>query len=184
MFIKTKVKTSSFPDSFFKVGELVEGEVIEHNQKNKAVFLDLGKATGVIFGREYLEARNQLKKVKVGDRLRAEVVGLDGEDGYIELSMRGAEEEVKKNFIKEVMAKGEILEGEVVGLNRGGLVVQLKDFSGFLPTSQMKKEHFPVGKTDEEILSQLKKLLGEVVKVKIFSYSPKQNRILLTERIK
>ena len=178
---KAKIKTSEFPDSFFKLGEVVEGEVIEH--KRKAVFLDIGKTTGIIFGREYIEAQRELKKAKPGDKIKAKIIEIDGEGGYVELSLKSASKEIQEDLLRELQAKGEALKVKVVDFNRGGLVLKFKDFSGFLPTSQMKKEHFPKADTDKEILSQLQKFVGQTLEVKIFSYSPKQKRLVFSERI-
>ena len=178
--IKPKIKKSFIADSFFKIGELVEGEFL--GAKGREAYIDLGKATGIIFGREYLEAVNVIKKLKRGDKVKAKIIELDGEGGYIELSLKEAFLELEEGQLKEVFSKGEIVEARVVGANRGGLLLQYRNFSGFLPTSQMSKEHFPKGKTDQEILDQLQKFIGQTFKVKIFNYSPKQKKVIFTEK--
>src|SRR3989344_883637 len=56
-----------------KSGDIVEGPVI--SVKKSAVYIDLPPyGTGIIFGREFINARDIIKKVSVGDRIAAKVV--------------------------------------------------------------------------------------------------------------
>jgi len=72
-----------------KEGAIVDGQVIEI-EKN-ALFVDLGPiGTGIIFGREYINARDTIKKIHVGDTIAAKVVLSENEDGYVELSLKEA----------------------------------------------------------------------------------------------
>src|SRR6185503_2548383 len=69
--------------------DVVEGPVVAIGRAR--VFVDLAPfGTGIIYGREYLSARDALKNVHVGDMITAKVVGSDNEEGYIELSLREA----------------------------------------------------------------------------------------------
>src|SRR3989344_6972088 len=69
--------------------DLVEGRVI--GKDKMAVYVDLMPfGTGIIYGREYLNARDVLKKTNLGDIITAKVVESDNEDGYIELSLKEA----------------------------------------------------------------------------------------------
>ena len=70
-------------------GDIVEGKVIAIDKKG--VFVDLPPfGTGVIFGREYLMARDVIKKMAIGDTISAKVVEAKNADGYIELSLKEA----------------------------------------------------------------------------------------------
>ena len=67
-----------------RVGEIVEGTVIGRGQSS--LFLDLSNfGTGIIYGREYFDAKNELKELKVGDKISAKVVDIENENGYVEL---------------------------------------------------------------------------------------------------
>ena len=69
--------------------EVVEG-VISAIGRAK-IYIDLPPfGTGLIYGREFLNARDILRKVSVGDTIAAKVIDTDNEDGYIELSLREA----------------------------------------------------------------------------------------------
>lgn len=70
-----------------KEGQLVEGTVSAIGRAR--VYVDLPPfGTGLLFGREYMNARDILRKVSVGDTIAAKVVDVTNEDGYIELSSR------------------------------------------------------------------------------------------------
>jgi hypothetical protein len=62
------------------IGDLVEGAVI--NIEKSAVYIDLAPfGTGIIFGREFITARDIIKKINIGDTIAAKVVykEIDGE---------------------------------------------------------------------------------------------------------
>mgnify|MGYP001562692377 CR=1 FL=1 len=71
------------------VDALVEGVVIE--VKRSAVYVDLGSfGTGIIYGREFLNAKDIIKKIKEGDIVKAKVIQCENDDGYVELSLKEA----------------------------------------------------------------------------------------------
>ena len=64
------------------IGDTVEGPVISITRH--AVHIDLFPyGTGIIYGKEYINARDVIKKVNVGDKISAKVVDLNNPDGYI-----------------------------------------------------------------------------------------------------
>ncbi len=71
------------------VGDIVEGPVI--TIEKSAVYIDLPPyGTGIIYGREYIIARDVIKKINIGDRVAAKVVDAGNENGYVELSLKEA----------------------------------------------------------------------------------------------
>src|ERR1035441_5591908 len=70
-------------------GDLVEGTIIAIDRGR--VYVDLPPfGTGIIYGREYLNAADVLRKANKGDVISAKVVDPAGRDGYIELSLKEA----------------------------------------------------------------------------------------------
>ncbi len=180
---KSKQKQKKFikqNNTFFKGEEMVEATVLEI--KNKVAYFDLGKSTGIVFGKEYLEAKNTIRKLKPGDKVTVKIIEINGEDGYIEVSLKEAYQNFQGETIKNIQEQGKTVGAKVIGANRGGLLLKFGGFSGFLPTSQMSKEHFPKGKTDQEILDQLQKFIGQTLEVKIYNYLAKQRGLIFTEK--
>ena len=70
-------------------GDLVEGTIVAISRGR--VYVDLPPfGTGLIYGREYLNAADVLRKANPGDMISAKVVDPAGRDGYIELSLKEA----------------------------------------------------------------------------------------------
>src|SRR3989338_8842784 len=74
-----------------KVDSLVEGPVILI--KKSAVYVDLSPfGTGIIYGREFINAKDIIRKISLGDSIKAKVVEQENENGYMELSLKEAKQ--------------------------------------------------------------------------------------------
>src|ERR1700744_593651 len=72
-----------------RAGDLIEGTIIELVRGR--LYVDLPPfGTGIIYGREYLNAADVLRKSNPGDTITAKVVDPSGLEGYIELSLKEA----------------------------------------------------------------------------------------------
>lgn len=169
----------------FKVGDLIEGEVIGIGRS--AVFLNLGpQGTGIIFGREFLEEKSALKEIKPGEKILAKIVDLENDEGYIELSLKQAGRELTWDRLKEKKEKEEVFQVKVVGANKGGLLAELYGAQAFLPVSQLSQEHYPRVEDGDatKILRALQEFMGKELEVQIFDLDPKEEKIILSERSK
>ncbi|HEY9583534.1 MAG TPA: S1 RNA-binding domain-containing protein [Candidatus Paceibacterota bacterium] len=165
------------------VGDLVEGPVI--NIEKSAVYIDLPPfGTGIIYGREYLIARDIIKKINIGDVIAAKVTDTDNKDGYIELSLKEARQALIWSEAEAAINNKTTLELPIVEANKGGLIIQWQGISGFLPASQLKTEHYPrVADGDKDkILEELKKLVGTKISVSIISAIPKEGKLIFSEK--
>ncbi|OGG80570.1 hypothetical protein A3A39_01475 [Candidatus Kaiserbacteria bacterium RIFCSPLOWO2_01_FULL_54_13] len=163
--------------------DVVEGPVIAVGRAR--VFVDLHPfGTGIIFGREYLSARETLKNVNIGDTITAKVVGFDNEEGYIELSLREARQALIWNEAETAVQKKTVFELPIAEANKGGLIINWNSIQGFLPASQLSPAHYPrVPDGDKEkIFAELKKLVGQKLEVMIITASPKENKLIFAEK--
>jgi len=168
-----------------KVGDIVEGKII--GKGRAALFLDLGAfGTGIIYGREFYEAKEKLKELKIGDKVFAKIIDLENEDGYIELSLSGASKEMAFEVIRQKKENGQNLLVKILGANKGGLVAEVSGIPAFLPVSQLSPEHYPrvEGGEKTKILKELQKFVGATLEVKILDFSQKDEQIILSERAK
>lgn len=166
-----------------RAGDVVEGFVLD--KKGGKLFIDLGiKGVGIIYGREYYAAQEQIKNLQPGDPISAKVVEVDNEEGYLELSLKEAGEERRWINLKRMMDEGEVLELPVKEANRGGLILEAENVKGFLPTSQLSPQNYPrvEGGDKEMIFQELKKLVGQSLKIKILDVSPSENKLIFTEK--
>ncbi len=182
--LSTKIKKAPALPSlyFFKAGEIVEGSVLE--QKQKKLFLDLKIATGIVYGAEYLQAAHIVKGLKLGDIVKAKVVDSLNDDGYVELSLFEVEEELKWDSLEKQMKSGEAIIGKVIGVNRGGLLLSISSTKAFLPASQLSQSHYPYMKNadQQKIIEELRKLVGQELKVKIITLDPKEAKLVVSEK--
>lgn len=165
------------------VGNLVEGKVIDIEKAS--VYVDLAPfGTGVIYGREYLNARDIIKKINQGDVITAKVVEVENEDGYIELSLKEARQAIVWGEAEEMIKNKTVVELAVKDANKGGLILEWKDIQGFLPASQLRAENYPrVEDSDKDkILAELKKLVGKKLSVTIISALPKEGKLIFSEK--
>jgi small subunit ribosomal protein S1 len=166
-----------------KTGEVVKGKII--GTKGSAIFIDLGHVgTGIIFGKEFYEAKDFLKNLKPESEISAKVLDPDNEEGYIELSLKQANEELAWKTIQEQKEKQETINVKILGVNKGGLLTKVSGIPAFLPVSQLSFEHYPrVEQGDKlKIVRELQNLIGEELKVKLFDINQKEKNIILSEK--
>ncbi len=174
------IKDSANPPA---VGDLVEGTVL--NIEKSKVYIDLPPyGTGIIYGREYINARDVIKKVSIGDKIAAKVVDVENEDGYIELSLREARTAMIWSEAEAAIRDKKVLELTVKEANKGGLILEWQGIAGFLPASQLKTEHYPrVADGDKDkIQEELRKLVGEKISVSVISAIPKEGKLIFSEK--
>jgi len=168
-----------------KEGEVAQGKVIGVGKS--AIYVDLGPfGTGVIYGREFKEAKDTLKSLKIGDKISAKVVDLETEDGFVELSVREATQQMAWEEIKEKKEKNEIVKVRILGANKGGLLTKIFGIQAFLPVSQLSPSNYPRVEDGDstKILQELQKFIGEEMEVKILDFSPKEGKLILSEKAK
>ncbi|MFA6095690.1 MAG: S1 RNA-binding domain-containing protein [Candidatus Paceibacterota bacterium] len=164
-------------------GDIVEGSVIAMDKKG--VFIDLPPfGTGIIYGREYIIARDVIKKIGLGDKVSAKVVDASNKDGYIELSLKEARQALIWSEAETAIASKTIFELPIKEANKGGLIIDWQGIQGFLPASQLKPEHYPrVSDGDKDaILTELKKLVGVKIAVSIITALPKEGKLIFSEK--
>ena len=165
------------------IGDLVEGPVI--NVEKSAVYIDLAPfGTGIIFGREYITARDIIKKINIGDVVAAKVVDTNNKEGYIELSLKEARQALIWSEAEAAINNKSVLELPIIEANKGGLIIQWQGISGFLPASHLKTEHYPrvLDGDKDKILEELKKLIGTKISVSIISAIPKEGKLIFSEK--
>ena len=165
------------------VGDLIEGTVSAIGRAR--VFIDLPPfGSGIIYGREYMNARDILRKVNVGDTVAAKIVDAGNEDGYIELSLKEARQALIWSEAEEAQTKQTVLNLVVKEANKGGLILLWQGISGFLPASQLAAEHYPrVEDGDKDkIYGELQQLVGEHLNVIIITADQKEGKLIFSEK--
>ncbi len=166
-----------------QMGDVVEGPVIAAEKSR--VFIDLSPfGTGIIYGREFLNARDVLRKVNIGDSIAAKVIDTENKDGYIELSLKEARQALTWSEAEDAILKRTVFELPVKEANKGGLILEWQGIVGFLPASQLKAEHYPrvEGGDKDRILDELRKFVGEKLPVSIITADAKEGKLIFSEK--
>lgn len=179
--MKSELMAADWP----KEGSVVEATLIK--KLPRKAYFDLGRfGTGIVYGVEALNAKETLRKLKIGDCLPAKVLSIEGEGGYVELSLAEAGKQKLWQQVKELAENGEVIKVKISGANAGGLTANLEsvDLKSFLPVSQLSLDHYPrVTEGDrQKITEELKKFVGQELNVKIIDVNPRSNKIIISER--
>ncbi len=166
-----------------QLGELVEGTVSAVGRAR--VFIDLPPfGTGIIYGREYMNARDILRKVAMGDTIAAKVVDTGNEDGYIELSLKEARQALIWSDAELAVKEGKTFSLAVKAANKGGLIMEWQGIQGFLPASQLSTENYPrVADGDKDkILTALNDLVDTHLSVVMITADQKEGKLIFSEK--
>lgn len=166
-----------------QVGDIVEGQVSALARAK--VYIDLPPfGSGIIYGYEFMNARDILRKVSVGDTIAAKVVDAGNQDGYIELSLKEARQALIWSEAEEAAKNQTVMSLEVKEANKGGLIIEWQGIQGFLPASQLAAEHYPrVEDGDKDkILSALNDLIGQFLSVIIITADQKEGKLIFSEK--
>ena len=166
-----------------KVGDNVEGTVIR--DERNTLYVDLGKlGTGIIFGKEYLIIKDIIRKIPVGGKITAKIIELEGENGYIELSLKEAKEAEIWVEAQKAMKEKRVLRVRIAEANKGGLMINWQGLVGFLPASQLGPEHYPkvAGGDANRVAMELQKLVGKMLDVVIITAVPEEEKLVFSEK--
>lgn len=166
-----------------KTDQILKGKIIKVGKAT--IYVDLGfKGTGIIFGREFYRAKQELRDVDIGDEIPVKVKNPDSEEGFVELSLKEASQEITWDKLQEKKREDETFTVRITGANKGGLLTDVSNISAFIPASQLAPDHYPeVEDGDQDkILEKLKELVGEDLEVKILNLNPEQEKLILSEK--
>jgi len=153
----------------YKIGDVVEGKI--SGLVDFGAFITFDKSQeGLIHISELAWQRLDKPQdvVKIGDKVKAEIIGIT-EDNKISLSLRRLIEDPWKK-VKERYLLGQEVKGKVLKINPFGFFVELDpEIHGLAHISELSKEP----------IKDIKKLakIGDVLKFKIVSIEPDDHRL-------
>lgn len=167
-----------------KLGDLVDGTVI--NIINNRILVDLcgGAMVGIIMGKERQDSMKTADELKSGDPVKAVVVEDENEDGFLVLSLRKAAQNLAWDRFLHMYESGETFEVSAQEANKGGLLLEIDSIKSFIPVSQLAPMHYPRvnNANSQEILKRLQKLIGIKFNVRIINVDKENGKLILSER--
>ncbi|MGB6422137.1 MAG: S1 RNA-binding domain-containing protein [Anaerolineales bacterium] len=163
-------------------GEVRLGNIAEIRASE--ILVSIGtKSEGVISGREFDQISDEEKTVfEIGQEIPVYVVAPEDPSGNVVLSYTRAREEQDWESVEQLLETGGTFESEVIGYNKGGLIVPIGRLRGFVPASQvslLRRLSF-TGETPEERWGTL---VGEQMEVSVIEMDRTRRRLILSERV-
>ena len=159
-----------------KRGEVVEGVVVRVNTGE--ILVDIGaKTEGIIHVQEGTESPTA--DLAVGDKLLVYVAIPENRAGVAVLSLARAQAERDWRAAQQLNEEGSAFDGEVIGFNKGGLIVRFGEVRGFVPASQVVE--LRAGDRDQ-LEARLSKMIGRRLRLKIIEIDRARNRLILSEK--
>jgi small subunit ribosomal protein S1 len=153
-------------------GEVVRGTVVRVDKDE--VLVDIGyKSEGVIPVAELSIRRsvNPADEVRLGDEIDALVMTKEDAEGRLILSKKRARFEMAWKRIEGAAESGEPVEGTVIEVVKGGLILDL-GVRGFLPASLV----------DIRRVQNLDEFLGKQLRCKVIELNRSRNNVVLSRR--
>ncbi|MCG3776187.1 MAG: 30S ribosomal protein S1 [Nitrospira sp.] len=163
-------------------GDIIEGVIAQLDRES--ILVDFGfKTEGVIPAHEMRSLTPaEWDEYHVGDKILAYVLQTETQDGQVILSLDRATGERGWRTLQQRLDAGEIFEAEVMGYNKGGLLVNVEGVRGFVPTSQVAGLRSE-GDTEEGLSEErLAQWIGKSLRLKIIELNRRRNRFILSER--
>jgi small subunit ribosomal protein S1 len=162
-----------------QVGDIRKGIIVAIN--SQGVIVDLGvKRDGLVPPSDLTKLSEEDRQVlKVNDEIPVYVVNTDQPDSLI-VSIHMAQ--LNQDWIdaEKLMESGEVMEGEVIGYNKGGAIIPFGLLRGFVPASHLTD--LTPGMSDRKRQQRLAKLRGEKLPVKIIEVDRRRRRLVFSQR--
>jgi len=156
----------------FSEGDVVSGKVVRIDQDE--VLVDIGyKSEGVIPSNE-LSIRKSVdpaEEVELGEEVDALVLTKEDQEGRLILSKKRARFEKAWRRIEKAADSGEPVEGTVIEVVKGGLILDL-GVRGFLPASLV----------DIRRVQNLDEFMGQKLECKVIELNRSRNNVVLSRR--
>jgi small subunit ribosomal protein S1 len=156
----------------FEEGDVVKGKVVRIDKDE--VLVDIGyKSEGVIPSHELSirKSVNPADEVELGEEIDALVLTKEDSEGRLVLSKKRARFEKAWRRIEAAAESGEPVEGNVIEVVKGGLILDL-GVRGFLPASLV----------DIRRVHNLDEFTGQTLECKVIELNRNRNNVVLSRR--
>lgn len=157
-------------DYIFKKGDLVCGMVCGYD--SEGVIVDIGaKTCAVVPVREAIVESNLPieKNLLMGEKYEFLIIREEDEDGKMLVSYKKVASAYKWRELEELKLDDAVVQGVVVQVVRGGIIVEVKGIRGFVPSSHLRAK-------DTETI------VGQTIDLKILTMDAAQNNFILSNR--
>jgi small subunit ribosomal protein S1 len=171
---------ADYEPALLKQGQYIQGEILQINDNVILADVD-AKRTAVVPPQDIIKlGEEEFNQLSVGDEVTLYVLRTPVGDEDLLVSLNKGLEQKDWVDAKAYLENSELLELEVIGHNKGGLMVSFGHLHGFVPTSQvpqLKHNH-----NQSQIASQKAKLIGEELPLKVIEVDRDRQRLILSAK--
>lgn len=161
-------------------GEIREGTILQIEEQGMLVDIGL-KHDGFVPRSDLAQLEEEtISQLKPGQDIETRVIKPTDQEGELILSLYQAQQEEDWKKAQALLEQGEIWEGEVVGYNRGGLLVKFEHLRGFVPNSHLWR---PKDRATDGASGSRKAYVGQVLPLKAIEVDRNHDRLVFSERL-
>jgi len=161
-------------------GQIVQGEVLEVT--DESIFLDIGaKRDAIVPHRELASLDDAVfEDISIGDQVPVYVTDTYGYDDELLVSIERGLEQQDWERAEEYLASSETLTLDVVGYNKGGLLVAFGRLTGFVPNSMTPGLPRGLSRNQKQIAKS--KMIGMTLHLKAIEVDQSKKRLVFSGR--
>lgn len=155
----------------YTVADIVEGTVIKRENGGYLVSVKGAKTEAFLPDKEIGNQDENADKLQIGDIREFYVLKEENDDEAMQLSLKRiayAQAWAQLNDAKNV---GDTILAKVVSIVKGGVLVDVADLKGFIPSSQLRTG------------TPFEGLVDTKIEVKVLEADPKKNKLILSQRL-
>jgi ribosomal protein S1 len=159
-------------ESFAKshtVADIVEGAVIRKENDGWLISVKGAKTEAFLHNKE-ISSVDSSETLEVGDIKEFYVLKEEGDEEQMQLSLKRLAFAQAWTQLNDAKIQGDTILAKVVATVKGGVLVDVADLKGFIPSSQLRTG----GSNDN--------LVGTKIEVKVLEADPKKNKLIFSQR--
>jgi small subunit ribosomal protein S1 len=162
-----------------QVGDIRKGIIVASTPQG--IIVDLGlKRDGLVPSSDLSKLEPEEREaLQVNDEISVYVTNTDAPDSlYVSIHLA----QLNQDWIdaEALLESGDIVEGEVIGYNKGGAIIPFGRLRGFVPASHLSE--LSRGLNDRQRQQKLAKLRGQKVPVKVIEVDRRRRRLVFSQR--
>ena len=162
-------------------GEVLETEVLSVSDKDVIVALN-GKHDGIITRQDLdMVDEDVIESLRVGKQIPVKVIKESPKHGGIVVSLKKGLEQQDWLRAERLLESGEVVDGEVIDVNRGGVLVNFGRLQAFVPNSHLTS--IPRGLHGDRLREAKDELVGETLSLAVIEVKQRRRRLIVSERV-
>ncbi len=156
----------------FKAADLVEGTIVKIEKSG--ILIDVGGKTEAMLPlRELANLPFERPEdiVSVGDKKKFYILREENEEGQLTVSLKRVHHAQNWEKLEEIRKNEETIKVRVISLVKGGVIAEVFDLKGFVPSSQLR-----TGIPHESLIDQQ-------LSVRVIEADPKRSKLILSEKL-